>query len=231
MVQEAKWDSIFFGFPVGKINFKHTDNFEELILASKKFKLVYVFSDAELQEPMLDLVDKKIIFSKPLRANQNENLNNKNGDIISYDKKTHSYDQLLQLAYLSGTYSRFKLDKNIPFSYFLGLYKLWLDNSINSEIAFKTLVSITEGNISGFVTLGKKDMNSSQIGLIAVNGDYQGNHIGSKLISQCEIICSENGYSYMDVATQGNNKAACGLYKKNNFNIKSVQYIYHLWNK
>ncbi|MDT0686581.1 GNAT family N-acetyltransferase [Autumnicola psychrophila] len=231
MVQKAEWDSNFFGFPVGKVNLKSVDNFEEVILASEKFKLVYVFSDVEINEPSLDLVDKKIIYKKALEANKEINPVEGNGDLTSFDPKIHSYDHLLELAHLSGTYSRFKLDSNIPGSRFLEMYKLWLDNSINKKIAFETLVSITEGNISGFVTLGKKDSDCSQIGLIAVNGDYQGRSIGSRLISECEILSQGKGFSSIEVTTQGENKAACGLYEKNNFNIKSAQYIYHLWNK
>ncbi len=232
MIQKAEWDSIFFDFPVGKISFENPkDNFEEVISASEKYRLVYVFSDTDFKVPGLELVDKKVIYEKILTTDQNNLLEDEKDTIAFFDPKIHSYNKLLELAFLSGTYSRFKLDRNIPISKFRGMYKLWLDNSINKEIAFETLVSSTRGDVSGFVTLGNNGSHCSKIGLIAVNADYQGRNIGSKLISKCENISRDKGYSFIEVATQGDNKAACGVYEKNNFKIKSVQFIYHLWNK
>lgn len=231
MLQKAEWDSRFFGFPVGKINLKKEDNFGELLAELESFKLVYVFSEIELKEPGLVLVDIKKTFKKALDGNHPENWNEKTDIISSFNPKIHSYNQLLDLAFLSGTYSRFKLDRRIRFSRFLEMYKLWLDNSLSKKIAFETLVSITDGNISGFVTCGKKDIKTSQIGLIAINANYQGRKIGSKLISQCENISFNKGFTSIEVATQGENKAACKLYEKNKFNIENIQFIYHLWNK
>lgn len=231
MVQIAEWDSKFFGFSVGKIEIKSKDNFKDLITNSEGFKLIYVFSEVELNIPGIKLVDRKVIYEKPLQTNDQINLKEENGDIQSFDPEYHSYNQLLTLAHLSGTYSRFKLDSNIPDAYFFKMYKLWLDNSLKNEIAFETLVAIAEENISGFVTLGKKDSEISQIGLIAVNENYQGMKIGSRLLSKCENLSRKKGFSSLEVATQSDNNAACGLYRKNNFSIRSAQYIYHLWKK
>lgn len=231
MIQKADWDSNFFGFNIGKIDLDPTDNIEEFLNDASKFKLVYIFSNKELTIPGLNLVDKKVIYEKKINNTGNFDNQLNNESISLFSEQDHSYEQLLNLAYLSGTYSRFRLDKGMPEGYFNKLYKLWLDNSLNKSIAFATIVSTSDNNVSGFVTLGKKDSKCSKIGLIAVDENYQGRKIGSKLLNECEVLSRKKGFSKIEVATQGNNLAACRLYEKNNFKVKSEQFIYHLWKK
>ncbi|GHA30156.1 hypothetical protein GCM10007103_09330 [Salinimicrobium marinum] len=225
MIEKAEWDSNFFGFSVGQINYRPEDNLQEVLSYSKDFKLIYIFSDLELRIPGLTLVDQKTTYSKALAPIEG------NEEVKSFDSRLHSYDQLLSLAYLSGIYSRFRRDPRISLSHFQNLYKTWLDNSINKDIAFETLVTVAEGDISGFVTLGNKDNVRSQIGLIAVNEKHQGKHLASKLITECENNSFNKGFSSIEVVTQLENKAACKLYEKKGFTKKSVQLIYHVWNE
>ncbi len=228
MIERAKWDSDFFKFPIGffRFNEKTNWNLDKLIAEAKEYKLVYIFSETKLDHLPFKLVDKKVNFSKTLVP-----VVNSEKEIVDFDAKYHNYSDLLELGYLSGTYSRFKLDKKFTDKEFRTLYKIWIDNSLNGEIAFKVFVKIELDKIAGFVTLQEKNFRTSQIGLIAVNPEFQGKNIASDLIKKCESASLSRGYPNLEVATQFDNIAARKLYKKNDFEIKTMEYIYHLWTK
>jgi len=227
MVKKLDWDSNLFGYPVGlqKINSKEIFDIEKFIEASKNYRLVYIYSDIELNVGLnLELVDKKVIFHKLNELNKNLS------EIVEFNTQRHSYQELLDLAYLSGISSRFQIDTNFKNNEFIKLYKQWVDNSINGKIAFKILIKHINNKIAGFITLRIINNGTTQIGLIAVNKLFQGRNIASSLIKECESISLDNGYSNIEVATQFDNKPAIKLYEKNNFSVKSKTYIYHFWN-
>lgn len=227
MISKAEWDSKFFDYPVGILIVKEKNDFDlkKILAESNEFKLVYIISKMDLEDfPLLKLMDKKVIYTKQLSNCKNE------GEMLEYSPEIHSYDQLLNLAYLSGTYSRFKIDENFMNNEFRLLYKEWLDKSIEKKLAFKVLINHLEAEIAGFVTLNKKDTQTSEIGLIAVGEKFQGRNIGSKLIQECEFLSIERNLPNIEVATQYENLAARRLYEKNNFSIKNITNIYHFWN-
>ncbi|WP_026838071.1 GNAT family N-acetyltransferase [Gillisia sp. JM1] len=227
MIEEAKWDSNFFGYPVGIIKLKSVEEFDvqNFYLESKRFKLVYVFCDLEINNIKgLNLVDKKVVFSKKISKPKNSE------DIIEFDSSIHSYDNLLDLAYLSGISSRFKIDTNFTNNEFLKMYKEWLDKSIEGQLAIKLFIKIIDSKIAGFITFKKNNADVTQIGLVAVDPNFQGRNIGSELIEKCESASVELNFSEIEVATQYENQPAKKLYLKNNFSFKNVTNIYHFWN-
>lgn len=228
MVTLQDWDSIFFGYSIGKILIKKENDFDLKCLKvnSSHFKLIYVFSDHEITPSNeLKLVDIKVLLSKTCESQKIE------GDIIEFNSELHSYDQLLDLAFLSGSYSRYRLDENFKNDEFKKLYKEWLDKSIGKIISDKVFINQCNDKLSGFVTLDCRSSKNANIGLIAVNSSCQGRNIGSRLIKTCENYAFANGCDKIEVCTQKNNEAAMKLYKKNGFEVNNVQYIYHLWNK
>lgn len=227
MIQKVSWDSKFFGYSVGAIEY-NGNNYDSLSLKNLKslgYNLIYIYSKTELPANFkFNLVDKKITYHKELSVIEGKY------DLVEFDENKHSYNQLLELAYLSGKYSRFNHDKNFINNEFNRMYKTWLDKSLNKEIAFKVLISLEDGIITGFVTLKEKNNICSQIGLIAVNNKFQGKRIGTKLIKECEILSLKCGYKELEVVTQYGNEAARGLYEKNGFKVSKELFIYHHWN-
>lgn len=226
MIETLNWDSDFFGLSIGKLvidpNFKLT----LLDTEKKTYDLLYLFSDKSLNfqsEYDIKLVDVKVNFTKEgLTLNREQFCQEFNPDL-------HAYPEILELAYLSGVYSRFKLDRHFHVESFKKLYKTWLDNSISKKIANYVLVEIIDGVIAGFVTLKLYDQRYGQIGLIAVHPNYQGKRIASKLIQSCENLCVLNQINKLNVSTQLDNKPAMNLYKNSKFNIQDQQFIYHYW--
>ena len=228
MIEIATWDSNFFKFPVGSFKFQEETKWDlgKFNEEAKKYTLVYIFSETKLDRSSnFKLVDRKVNYSKKLNS-----FVKLKSEIVDFNIKYHSYSDLLELGYLSGTFSRFKLDTKFTEKDFKDLYKIWVDNSLNGNLAFKVFVKIELDKIAGFVTLQEKDHLTSQIGLIAVSPEFQGRNIASELIKKCEQTSLNFGYTSLEVATQKDNLAARKLYEKNGFEIKTIEYIYHLWN-
>ncbi len=102
-----------------------------------------------------------------------------------------------------------------------------MDESINKNIADFTLVAQINAKIVGFVTLKLNSSGDGQIGLIAVDNDFQGKKLASKLIQACEKQIHAG--RLLKVPTQEANLAAMKLYNRNNFTIVERIYIYHYW--
>jgi ribosomal protein S18 acetylase RimI-like enzyme len=163
------------------------------------------------------LVDTKITFGKKIKKNRNIL------DVVTFDNSIHSYEQLLNLVYISGQDSRFRVAPFFTEENFKNLYKRWIDRSIEDD---KTNVLIYMQNdlILGFVTFSCLHTTAS-IGLIAVLPNTQGKGVGSKLIQAVENLLVNE--TILTVATQEKNKGACAFYNKNGFEIINKQYIYH----
>lgn len=233
-LEHLSWDSDFFKFKValitGIVNSTETlSNVEDLILENK-CKLTYLNLEHEISEDILKharlnilLVDKKVTFSKTLIETTNID-----PIIISVDKGFRD-DHLLELAYESGMYSRFKVDEKIGDEKFRELYYLWLTKSIDREIADDVFIIKVEQTIAGFVTFKKKG-NVGIIGIIAVDANYRGRGFGKILMKSVVKWFYDNDCKTMKVITQKFNIPACNLYESCGFEIENIEYYYHVWN-
>jgi dTDP-4-amino-4,6-dideoxy-D-galactose acyltransferase len=225
MIEKVSWDSDFFGYTVGKVNFTSDEDFTTFLKIDKNaFRLIYIFSQNELELVDEDTkkVDTKLTYTKII---ENKTINAPNISIKEVTIKEENFEPILQLAYLSGKYSRFKLDENFKNEEFKKLYKVWITNSKQKKI----IVKCKNESILGFV-LYSIDKDKAIIELISVSENAQGQGIASELIREIEKIGQENKCNTLEVVTQGINLPATNLYKKNNFNISNSILIYHYWN-
>jgi dTDP-4-amino-4,6-dideoxy-D-galactose acyltransferase len=226
IIKPLIWDSQFFNVSIGKLEAdtftqSDIDKLKELKV-NQGFDLIYLFLNQELDATILQpifLADKKVVFKK---KNVTVIINNNTIEEFSGNLT----NDLLELVIESGHQSRFKNDSKLS-PKFEDLYKIWIEKSIAGDLADKIFISKHESLITGFVTVKKKG-NYSQIGLIAVSQNYRGLGIGKLLLEKVDFWNYENGIEYCEVATQFDNIEACALYKKLNYSIKSIQYIYHL---
>lgn len=223
-----QWDSVFFNFKVAKINNDVLLN--DLLLKkmnNENVKLAYYSSRNKLTETSneyynVDLVDEKITFLKEIEKSF----------LVS---KTESYPekypdkQLINLAVESGIYSRFNVDPKIGRKKFEELYTQWIVKSVSKEIADDVLVYKPEGEIAGFVTIGKKN-ERADVGIIAVDKSYRGKGIGKTLMKTAENFYF-NKLKLIQVVTQGDNVPAIRLYESCGYKIGKVEFLYHLWIK
>lgn len=235
-IQFLEWDTDTFQKKIGKVSFKQVipyDEFKELLkLAQKeKYELLYLFIPEnvsffyEIDGVNMRLVDQKVIFSKKLKLKRT--IVSVSSFVSEYQEEYVS-DQLLKLAFESGRFSRFNIDKNFSESVFQKLYLEWITRSVSKEIADDILVYDKDEMLCGMLTYKIMD-NIATIGLIAVDPLIQGKNIGTELMTFLEYKLSQHAIEEINVATQLQNKRACAFYEKNKFSIKQITNIYHIW--
>jgi ribosomal protein S18 acetylase RimI-like enzyme len=217
MIQKLNWDSDFFGFEIGELidddSLNDAQNYKLIILKNK---------DNHINNFENTFTETKVVFSKKLVQNEI------NFDVLDVDNQPLKASDLYPLAYESGKYSRFLLDKNFEENQFKELYKKWIDNSLNKQFADKIFYIKESDIIVGFVSI-KKHESFATIGLIAVNATQQGKGIGKKLIQKAENYCAENAIFELRIPTQKENIQACNFYKKNDYTIFEETIIKHYW--
>jgi len=230
--KHLEWDSSFFGYQVAAIGPQCDDIIGILpLLKEMKYKLIYLFSEThehELQKKVeimgLSPIDIRVTLSCTL-----EKVNQPANEIEMYLTEEIN-DDLLQLAYRSGIYSRFATDPLLGTEKFRQLYSLWLERSLKKVIAHGTFVYRHEKKIVGFITYQlDASAKKGKIGLIAVAEGMEGKGIGTKLIHAVKHILSENGCTELEVVTQKQNLPALKLYDKSGFSITEELLIYHIW--
>lgn len=219
------WDTNFFGFKVAKIDVGDSNDFlvasEIERLQKDGVKLIYIFSKHFISLSQFNalLVDQKRSYILP-----NPFFKATERTILSV---TEHPEQLYELAWQAGEFSRYKIDPMIRDDDFKRLYRIWADNSVNRQFADYVIACKEDDTYSGFITAKIKDYVLS-IGLIATDSKYRGNGIGSALIQEIKNIAYKKNLA-VEVTTQANNITACAFYEHNGFKINHQEYIYHVW--
>jgi dTDP-4-amino-4,6-dideoxy-D-galactose acyltransferase len=226
-VKYLSWDSIFFDFPVFKIDYSEDIEIKKVFsLNSFPKVLYYVFSNSlPIGENVLDeyngkLVDEKVVLRKGELQFKEKFINN-----IELYNETIPNDNLYQLAKISGRYSRYKIDKRLPEFTFERIYNLWIENSCKNENSI-IYICKNETETIGFITL-EISLTSGKVGLIAVDDSAQGKGIGYELMCKVENHLIELGLDNISVATQKDNKQALKFYKRLGYRIDTISKIYH----
>ncbi len=236
MIKTLEWDSKFFEFPVGMIRLETEYDWEKLAFdfkpLSSNYRLIYFITDENILIPQNILkrfngqfINQRVLYQKATEQSD-----------IKFPAYIHEYEnseltpELVHLAYSSGSFSRFRIDKNIPEGKFKELYKLWIKNSLEKMIADRIFVSARQNKVTGMVTCKNNDA-ICNIGLVAVDDSEQGKGIGKYLIQKIEEQAYNDGLVEIRVPTQVNNENACIFYEKLGFSpIKTTNY-YHFWIK
>jgi len=168
----------------------------------------------EFQDSRIKWVDTKITFEKKLLDSfEDPGLGSYQGELTK---------ELEELAYLSGTYSRFKLDSRLQNGEFEKLYKLWINKALESQ---KVLVTPEKAGMVSFSV--EKEI--GRIGLIAVSDKYQGQGWGKKLVQAIEFWAFQKGAKAMQIVTQESNIPACRLFQNLGYEIVEKVFVYHWW--
>jgi len=236
-IEYLSWDSDFFLKKIGRLLITDVNNLESFLkeAITNGYQLIYVFGDKEffIDNDILlkyngKLIDKKIVYEKRITEAERRLPTITMGINISEYINNELTEELEQLAYISGNYSRFKLDNNFKGNDFYRMYKIWMEKSIKHQIADNVFIATENKIIKGVVTL-KKDGNKGNIGLISVSTDMQNKGYGKALILACENELWQKSIYKIEVATQAENIQACKFYEKSGFQIKEINNIYHFW--
>ncbi len=223
MIAEKKWDSDFFNFKIGEVNFsdcKDCTNFSD-------YDLLYVVSDEDYDLKIDGFTnsfsEQKIKFKKELSK-----IFQINENVFSHSEIEYNIQDIYLLAFESGKHSRFLLDKNFGTEKFKKLYRLWINNSISKAFADDVLLYKSNEEISGLLTYKIIDDKAS-VGLIAVSNQHQGKGIGGILLNHLETILYQKEVISLTIPTQFENKQACNFYNKQGYSIFENTFIKHYW--
>jgi len=224
-VKPLSWDSAFFNLKIGELQPKQNT---DPIHNHEDFDLIYVKSSEEISLTLSKYSCKysevKVVFEKNDIVHNLDPLPH----IFNVFETKFKLDELYQLAFESGRYSRFALDPRFSTAHFEKLYTAWIDNSINKTFADGFLVYQVNEEIRGFVTYQIKD-DRGVIGLIATSPKHQGQGIGTQLINGVESQLATNGISTLQIPTQLKNEGACNFYKKLGYSPVETTYLKHYW--
>lgn len=237
-IQILDWDSKTFGYIVAKLNLLNYENAINIVdiksqAKNLNIKLLYIFTnpqnksqDTILKNSEARFVDNKVEYTLDINEAKQKDLSSSNFTELTI---TNLNDYLYDIALEAGKHSRYNIDDNFKNGEFESLYRVWLEKSLSKEIAFISIGILKNEKVEGLVTLGKKDEQTANIGLIAINQNYQNKGLGSQLIGKCIEICKERNFENLTVTTQGLNKSACTFYEKNGFKKTAESNIFHLW--
>jgi len=220
MIKRLDWDSNFFGFEIGELIYENKLDFDN------SYDLLYLKNDQDFDVNVKDFTKKfsetKLIFSKDI------NDVNPQSSVFSINEIQYDINEIYELAYESGKFSRFFLDGNFEKDKFKELYQKWVDNSISNIFADDLLVYLENNQIQGFVTY-KVNNKTATIGLIAVHPNHQGKGVGGKLLRVVENKLFENKINKLLIPTQQKNVMACDFYKKYGYQVYETTFIKHYW--
>jgi len=227
MIQTLQWDSDFFALQIGRVDVQSTEELANLYheVRQKSHDLIYIFSQQPLSplKENINLVDIKTVYAKDLSI-----VSDVSSEVSVYTEASPS-EELYHLALVSGIHSRYKLDKQLPEGSYERLYRRWIEQSTNGNMADKIFIHQSSGHIDGMVTIRIQD-DVANIGLIAVDENTHGKGIGTKLIKALEhFLITQTDVKCLKVATQWDNVGARHFYEKCGFMIESKTHIYHWW--
>lgn len=144
----------------------------------------------------------------------------------SKDKPKVARSDILSLAKVIGSTSRYFHDKNIPKSRAHRLYVKWIENSLDDNYADESFCLLLKNKLIGLATVKIKD-GDGFIDLLGVNRAYQNMGLGSILARRAVNYLKNQKINDIFVITEGENLAANIFYQKRGFIINKIELVYH----
>lgn len=232
--EHLPWDSQFFGKRVGRLNIQANNGLDRALRTSHQdnFELIYIYSPiaigrTSIGQFSLSDVGGHIAFTKDLSTFKLDEpslvpeIDEHQGNTLS--------PELLELAFLSGHLSRFRVDPSLPIGSFERLYENWLAKTLKNRPRTAIYTYQLSRKAAGFATVSWNDLKCT-IDLLGVSRPHQGHGIATKLIQHITKTCINNKVNIIEVKTQLSNAAARALYLKNLFTAHGQSCLYHAHN-
>lgn len=229
-IHPLEWDSFFFGFSVAKIDIRGVHpNTEHLRreCERKAVSLLYIYAYAEggiafAQEVGADKIEERITLT--LNIPSCASVAAVTGDFATLEDRS----DLLRLAWQSAERSRFKKDPRLPNESWRDLYRIWIDKSLDGEMADAILVERDEQGAVGMITVSAQN-GVGKIGLFAVDVRGRGRGLGRRLLDRASSWFASQECHEAMVVTQGDNDAALRSYRTCGYMIKETVSVFHWW--
>jgi ribosomal-protein-alanine N-acetyltransferase len=128
------------------------------------------------------------------------------GNIIIRKFNVESLSKIIKIADMS-------LDEKYSIDLFLDIYSEWPDGFLVAEM---------NNDIVGFLAGARLSTKESRILMLAVNPNYQGLGIGSKLLNNFEALSLSNGIRTIRLEVRVSNYKAIQFYQKRKYVIANI---------
>lgn len=230
-LQLLDWDSQFFGFPVGRLDWGQDDwSADEILLRGRQggFRLCYLFAKTPEQARIAAGIGAVSVNTRVVLFQDFHDNTNKCYVSIEDMAGTEDLPAITNLALQSAANSRFRIDPQMPEGKWQKLYREWAKKSLSGEMANAVLVERLDGVVAGMITLQQKAGRGS-IGLFAVDEQARGKGYGARLLERAQRWFETQDCRRATVATQGDNAGALRAYDRAGYRVMSEESIFHLW--
>lgn len=232
LLNKCQWDTLRLGAKVGRIDYTSSlsrESLEKLSPELAGYQLIYLFSD----EYLGDVVNLGEFSGKECGGRASLEIN------TSHDKRplptkglevftlTELTSEAIDILVLSGEYSRFSIDPEMPRFFMPMMYKEWGEGVLADENGEVVAIKDARGQINGIYCI-KHGSSESSIELIAIKESCRGQGLGKLLIQSAIQKAMERRIYKIRVNTQRINIPALSLYISCGFHLVQEQYIYHL---
>jgi len=241
-IDPVRWESQFFGFPIGKIELPENYSKEQLETtlqdAHSKYRLVFLSvlgagSDSlSLLGSQCPCYVRKLSFRKEVPKN-----------VELFDSHIQAYTStfcssvLERLAVQSGTMTQFRQDPELS-PHFERLFLTWINFAVTKALADSIWTWYEDGQHHGLVTIRcakrvepetGRIAREGRIGMLSVDTPYRRRGIGRQLLQACEFWCSSLDIPVSAFVTQKDNEPAITLCKQFGFLQDCETSVYHYW--
>ena len=228
--ERLAWDSTFFGFVVERIcvSLAWDGRVEDILGAIRHStaRVIYVFVPVSharhdaVAEALLDVSairqGERVVFCKDVAPSVPAE------SAVRPAKRLTA--PIVELAFESGRLSRFRQDAGMA-PFFQPMYRRWIERDFAEG---KVLVFPDDGSPEGMVSVSVCG-GVGKIGLLAVRPDCRGKGVAAKLLRGIDAWLAASSVTACEVVTQGENSAACSLYRKAGFEERVREEVWHVW--
>ena len=232
MLNKCQWDTLRLGAKVGRIDYTSSlgrEALEKLSPELAAYDLIYLFSDEYLgDEVSLGTFSGKEWGGRAsLEINTNHDKRPLFAKVLEVVTLTELPSEAIDILVLSGEYSRFSIDPEMPRFFMPMMYEEWGEGVLADENGEVVATKGARGEINGICCI-KHGSSVSSIELIAVRKSCRGQGLGKFLIQSAIQKTIERRISKLMVNTQRINIPALSLYRSCGFHLVQEQYTYHL---
>lgn len=231
------WDSDFFGMRIGQIAGERATDAELAAAvaqaAGSAVDCLYFLADAGDVETIraaegngFELMDVRLRLARDTAAGPSDR--SSAADAAIRQAREDDLPLLQALARVSHRNTRFSIDTRFAPGRADELYALWIERSVRGELADAVHVLEIDRAPRGYITLSAGSA-GAVIGLVAVDGAFQGRGHGDRLLRSGLQWALQKGLDRMSVVTQGRSASSIRFYERAGFTTTRVQFWYHRW--
>lgn len=232
------WDSEIFGFSMATLNAEKLTSEIMLLIKSQAEKQKICFlqylcacdnleSIHQAETAGFHFVDIRLTFQKILSAS--DFVPEEKAEIHFRLATPEHIPTIIQMS--TGLYDDFRycVDKKFPRDKVDAFYHTWLSNAVYGQYDHLCYCLFLDNTPIGYCTIRFTDTHTASLGLFGIAKEHQRQSLGHYLL---QLTCADlfkQGYTTINIVTQGKNIRAQRTYQGNGFKTVNVEMWYHQW--